>query len=171
LDLAFATLRGADEVAILGALDRIEERGDAAAVRPLLEALVRTEHDRVRQRIIGMLQQVKAPNAAAALLAALEDDAMGPVRGVILSSIWNAGLDVRDHLDRFIHHAEQGDALIAFECLTILENQEIWPEKAVRRAIAHLEGIGPALPGDHRGVILTDILTHLRERVGVLPDA
>lgn len=170
LELAFATLTGADEAATLDALDRIEVHGDAKAIRPLLQALAKTEHDRVRQRIIGMLHQVKAPHSATELLSVLEDEPSTQLRSVVLSSIWNAGLDVRDHLEKFIQHALKGDAMVAFECLTIVENQEIWPEKAVRKAIALLEKTISASTMDHHGVILNDILLHLRERVGALPD-
>ena len=46
LELAFATLTGADEAATLDALDRIEVHGDAKAIRPLLQALAKTAHHR-----------------------------------------------------------------------------------------------------------------------------
>jgi hypothetical protein len=169
LDLAFASLDSDEGAVVMDALDRIEAHGDAAAIPHLLRAHVRTTSEAVRQRITGLLHQVKAPNAGQALMAALDDEDLSAARPIILSSVWNAGLDVRDHLERIVTLAIDGDATIAFECLTIVENHELWPDKAVLRCISLLERPASVQHDAHHGIILQDLLSHLRERVGRLP--
>ncbi|MEZ4755189.1 MAG: hypothetical protein R2817_00005, partial [Flavobacteriales bacterium] len=102
LDLAYAALLSEDDAQVLDALSRIERAGDARAIPHLLNALVATESEAVRTRITELLFQVKAAHAAEELLAALDREDLHTVRRTIVASFWNAGLDVRDHLDAFI---------------------------------------------------------------------
>jgi len=166
MDLAFAALLSSDDEAILTALTRIEQDGDAKAVHPLLSALARTKDGRVHQRIVALLNQVKAADAASELFAALEDPQLASVRPVILGAFWNAGLDVRDHLDRFVQLALTGTADECFECLTVIENQEIWPEQAVRSALGKVEKAAADEGDAYKASMLMDLVAVLRYRLG-----
>lgn len=166
MDLAFAALLSADDEAILTALTRIEQDGDARAIRPLLMALVNSKEGRVQQKITSMLFEVKAANATEELLAALEDPAFASVRRTILSTFWNAGLDVREHLQRFVEIALEGSAEECFECLTVIENQEIWPEKAARTALAKVMKELPDEGDSYKASMLNDLVAVLQYRLG-----
>lgn len=166
LDLAYATLLGGDEEAILSALARIEKDGDASAIRPLLLGLVSAKEGRVQQRITSMLFAIKATNATTVLLDALEDPELAPVRNTVLATFWNAGLDVRDHLDRFVTIALDGNADACFECLTVIENQEIWPEKATRLALAKVEKALLTEADTYKHSMLKDLASVLAYRLG-----
>ncbi|MFN6117026.1 MAG: hypothetical protein ACK46C_14260, partial [Flavobacteriales bacterium] len=109
LDLAFAALLSDDDAQVLTALARVEDQGDARAIRPLLTALARSRDAKVQQRITGMLYQIKVKDAVPELMAALNEPTLLDVRRTILATFWNAGLDVRDHLDRFVDLAVEGD--------------------------------------------------------------
>jgi hypothetical protein len=167
MDLAFAALLSTDDAQVLTALTRIEQEGDAKAIRPLLTALARTSAPAVQQRISNLLFQVKADDAVQELLAALEEPALLDVRRTVLATFWNAGLDVREHLDRFITLAIEGDAQECFECLTIVENQEIWPEKACRLALARVRKAAAAEPDTYKAAMLHDLVVVLEGRLGV----
>jgi hypothetical protein len=169
MDLAFAALLSTDDAQALTALTRIEQEGDAKAIRPLLDALARTTSTAVEQRICGLLYQVKASNAVEELLAALEEPTLLGVRRTVLATFWNAGLDVREHLDRFITLAIEGDAQECFECLTIVENQEIWPEKACRAALARVRKAADAETDAYKGAMLSDLAEQLGFRLGTDP--
>jgi hypothetical protein len=169
MDLAFAALLSADDEAILTALTRIEQEGDARAIRPLLSALLRTTDGRIQQRITSLLHQVKVDHAIAELFSALDDEAFTSIRATILSTFWNAGLDVRDHLDRFITCALQGTAAECFECLTVIENQEIWPEKATRLALSQVRKAVPLEKDAYKASMLNDLVRALEYRLGVDP--
>lgn len=167
MDLAFASLLSDDDEAALTTLTRIEQEADAKAIRPLLDALMRAKEGRVKQRITGLLDQVKAPGAADELFRALEDESLAPVRKTVLSVFWNAGIDVRDHLDRFVTIALEGDAQESFECLTVIENQEIWPEQAARLALGRVRNAMTAENDPYKASILNDLTIVLEGRLGV----
>lgn len=167
MDLAFAALLSKDDEAILTALTRIEQEGDARAIRPLLTALTTTEDGRIQQRITSLLHQVKAANASEELFAALDDRDFADIRTTILGTFWNAGLDVRDHLEKFTTIAVEGSAAECFECLTIIENQEIWPEKAARLALARVKKAVAVEKDGYKASMLTDLVTALEYRLGV----
>lgn len=167
MDLAFAALLSADDAQALTALTRIEQDGDAKAIRPLLEALASTKSSVVEQRIAELLYQVKTDNAVNELLAALDETSLLGVRRVTLAAFWNAGLDVRDHLERFITIAIEGDAQECFECLTVVENQEIWPEKACRLALARVRKALAKETEEYKAAMLKDLVSVLEFRLGV----
>ncbi len=167
MDLAFASLLSDDDAAVLTALTRIEAQGDARAIHPLLRALARSSSPSVQQRIVSLLHQVKAADAVPALLGALDEADLHGVRTTILSTFWNAGLDVRDHLERFIDIAIAGTAQECFECLTVIENQEIWPEKAARLALVKVRKAVAAEGDAYKGTMLQDLAKALEYRLGV----
>lgn len=167
MELAFAALLSDDDAAALTALTRIEEQGDARAIGPLLTALTRKPAAAVEQRITSLLYQVKAAEAVATLIQALDDPALSSVRSTALATFWNAGLDARDHLDRFIDIAIEGDPEECFECLTIIENQELWPEKAARLGLARLRKAHASESDPYKGAMLRDAVQALEERLGV----
>lgn len=166
-ELALAALASGDEEQVLDALQRIGTHGDAKAIHPLLHAWIAHPAGEVRERITRMLHQVKAPDSLNRLLEALDDGHLLPARDLILSSIWSAGLDAREHLDRFVDLAITGSDATLFECLTIVENQEIWPEQAVRRGQKRLakELNGSATP--YREALLRSLHDALADRLGL----
>jgi HEAT repeat protein len=166
LDLAFAALLSDDDAQVLTALARVEDQGDARAIRPLLTALARSRDAKVQQRITSMLYQIKVKDAVPELMAALNEPTLLDVRRTILATFWNAGLDVRDHLDRFVDLAVEGDAEECFECLTVIENQEIWPEKAARLGMAKARKAAAAETDAYKGALLNDLVAALEERLG-----
>lgn len=166
MDLAFAALLNDDDAAALNALTRIEEQGDARAIHPLLTALARNPSPSVQQRITAMLYQVKAADAVPTLIAALDDPGLRGVRPTVLATFWNAGLDPRDHLDRFVEIAITGTAEESFECLTIVENQEIWPEKAARLGLGRLRKAAADEADAYKRTMLDDLVKELERRLG-----
>lgn len=167
LDLAYAALLSEDDTQVLDALSRIERAGDARAIPHLLNALVATESEAVRTRITDLLFQVKAAHAAEELLSALTRDELRSVRRTIVATFWNAGLDVRDHLDAFITIAVEGSAAECFESLTVIEHQELWPEKDARKGLARVRKAAAAEADAYKAAMLNDLVGVLEERLGV----
>lgn len=167
MDLAFASLLSKDDEEVLAAITRIGEEGDARAIRPLLVTLATNPSTSVQQRICALLYEVKAPQADSALLAALEDAEFAGVRNIILSTFWNAGIDVRDHLNVFVDIALSGTAAESFECLTVIENQEIWPEKDARAAMKRVEKAALTESDPYKASILADLVSVLKYRLGI----
>ncbi|MBK9763663.1 MAG: hypothetical protein IPO87_09935 [Flavobacteriales bacterium] len=166
MDLAFAALLSDDDEQVLTALTRIEKEGDSNAIPPLLRSLISSKENRVKQRITNLLYQVKASDAGSVLLMALDNPEFKTVRPTILATFWNAGVDMRDHLDRFVEIGINGTADESFECLTVIENQEIWPEKAVREALVKLKGPVASETDPYKASMLNDLISVLRYRIG-----
>ncbi len=164
LELAYTALLGGDEQAAMHALERIEQHGDASAIAHLLKALAANPSAAVAQRITSLLNQVKASGALPALMAAVDDPRLRPVRSNVLAALWNAGLDCRDQLERLVDIAIEGDAQECFECLTIIEHQEVWPEKAARRAMNRLRDAAASEYSEQKRAMLNGAWESLRSR-------
>ncbi|MCW5898055.1 MAG: hypothetical protein KIT10_02205 [Flavobacteriales bacterium] len=167
MDLAFAALLSEDDAQALEAITRIRAHGDARAIPPLLQALARTTDETRRHRINALLHEVKAEGATLELIAALDDPTLFDIRAEVVAVLWNAGLDVRDHLERLVALAITGDAPLAFEVLTVVEHQEVWPEKAARRALKLLRDAEGAEPDSYKATMLRDMAVLLEQRLGV----
>jgi hypothetical protein len=165
MDLAYATLRSGDDQAIMEALDRIELHGDARAIRPLLEALSNNPSFVVEQRINSLLHQVKAADAVPTLIELLAEPDLKGVRRTTVSIFWNAGLDARDHLPVFVDLAIAGSADECFECVTVIENQEIWPEKAARIGHKRLLASAADCADPYKRAMLEGAAQSLHERL------
>jgi hypothetical protein len=92
LDLTFASLLSDDDAQVLTALTRIEDQGDARAIRPLLTALAKSKDAKVQQRITALLNQIKVKDAVPELIEALREPTLLDVRRTVLATFWNAGL-------------------------------------------------------------------------------
>ncbi|HMQ76767.1 MAG TPA: hypothetical protein PKE21_12415 [Flavobacteriales bacterium] len=166
MEAVFAALLSADDAKVLGALAAVESRGDVRAIRPLLHALAGARDQGVRQRITSLLNQVKVPGAAAELIAALDEPTLAGVRPAVLSALWNAGLDVRDHLEVLVGVAISGTSEECFECLTVVENQELWPERAARTSVTRLRNASATEADPYKAALLNDLRAVLDDRLG-----
>ncbi|MCI1754214.1 MAG: hypothetical protein LKM36_15535 [Flavobacteriales bacterium] len=166
VDKAFAALLSDDDAKALEALAVIHQKGDASSILPLLHALAATEEPARQRRIQALLYQVKVKDAAAELGRALEVPELLDVRKTVISAFWNAGLDAQPYIERLVHVAVEGDAEEAFEVLTVLENQDLLPEKAARLGLSRLKKAVELEKDDYKKAILLDLQQHLESRLG-----
>lgn len=166
LDPLFTQLLSDDDTKVLEAIERVDQRGDAMAIVPLLHALVRARDHAVQQRITTMLFAVKAKGAQEQLLAALDIPELLPVRSTVLASFWNTGMDMREHLLPLVSIAAKGSASEALECLTIVQEQSAWPEKAARAAAKDLRLASTIEKDELKASVLADIAEELERRLG-----
>lgn len=166
MEQAFAALLHEDDAKALSALTLIHQKGDAKAIFPLLHAWVKTTDHNRRQRIEALLYEVKAEGAAAELARALDEPELRAARKTIIAAFWNAGLDAGPYTEKLIACAVEGDAEECFECLTVLENQEVLPEKAVLRGIKEVGKAIAANTDAYKGTMLGSLLVELKARVG-----
>lgn len=166
MDQALAALLSDEEAKVIAALAYVQAHGDARAIQPMLRALARTSDAAQQQRIQAMLFEVKVKDAAAELVKALDEPALRPVRNVVLATFWNAGLDAAPHTERIIACAVEGSAEECFECLTVLENQELLPEKAVLKGIRTVSDAIAANTDEYKGAMLGSLLVELKARAG-----
>lgn len=167
MDKAFAALLNEDDAKALEALAVIQEKGDASTIVPLLKALADTEEPARQRRIQALLYQVKVKEAAAELARALDIPELLDVRKTTIAAFWNAGLDAQPYTERLVQIAVVGDAEETFEVLTVIENQELLPEKAARLGLSRVK---KALPGEtdpYKKALLEDLKNLLEDRLGM----
>lgn len=166
MDKAFAALLSEDDAKALEAIAVIQEQGDAASILPLLHALAGTNSAARQRRIQGLLYEVKAKDAAGELGKALDLPELLDVRKTIIAAFWNAGLDARPWTERLVGIAIEGDAEETMEVLTVIENQELLPEKAARLGLARLKKAVELEKDAYKQALLEDLKRHLQERLG-----
>lgn len=167
IDKAFAALLSDDDAKALEALAVIHEKGDVASIFPLLQALATTDDPARQRRIQSLLYQVKVKDAAAEFARALDMPELLPVRKTVISAFWNAGLDTQPYTERLLQVAVEGDAEEAFEVLTVLENQELLPEKAARLGLSLVKKAAASEQDAYKKAIMIDLQQHLEGRLGV----
>ena len=167
MDKAFAALLSEDDEKALEALVTIHEKGDANSILPLLQALAVAEEPARQRRIQALLYQVKVKDAAAELGRALEDPELINVRKTTIAAFWNAGLDAQPFTERLLQIAAEGDAEEAFEVLTVMENQELLPEKAARTGLSRVKKAITNEPNEYKKALLKDLRQLLEDRLGV----
>ncbi|MCC6838911.1 MAG: hypothetical protein IT230_01995 [Flavobacteriales bacterium] len=167
LDKAFAALLSEDDAQALEALALIHEKGDANSILPLLHALAQTDDHARQRRIEGLLFEVKVKDAAAELGKALDLPELLDVRKTAIAAFWNAGLDAGPWTERLAQIAVEGDADETMEVLTVLENQELLPEKAARLALSRIRKAVPGEADAYKKALLEDLQQHLEDRLGV----
>ena len=167
MDKAFAALLSEDDAKALDALAVIHEKGDANAILPLLHALAGTSDPARQRRIQGLLYEVKVKEAAAELGRALEVPELLDVRKTVIAAFWNAGLDAGPYTELLVQIAAEGDAQETFEVLTVIENQELLPEKAARLGLSHLKKAVAKEQDGYKKALLEDLRAVLEDRLGV----
>ncbi len=167
LDKAFADLLNSDDARALEALAMIHEKGDATSILPLLHALAGTDVPLRQRRIEQLLFEVKVKEAAAELAKALDLPELLDVRKTTIAAFWNAGLDAGPYVERMVQIAVEGDAEETFEVLTVIENQEVLPEKAARMGLAKLKKAATAEKDAYKKALLLDLASHLKSRLGI----
>jgi hypothetical protein len=162
----YQALLGDDEIAALAAAERIGKEGDATAIAHMAAALANSPHETVKRRLEALLGQVKAADALPQLMAVLGNPALAGAHRAIVAAVWSAGLDARDHLERFIDLAIKGGTEICFECLSVVQNQDVWPERAAREGLKRVRKAMESEQDPHKAELLADICVELDYRLG-----
>lgn len=110
---------------VRGALEKIPAQGDSRMVIPLLKTYMAWEKDPlIQEKIASILGQLKTESAIPELIEALEDPQFDPIRALILSVFWHAGIYPISDFDVLVAHAIRGDFMVTLEVLTVIENIE-----------------------------------------------
>lgn len=117
-------LRPGDINRQLAAIKSLKVHGDHTVVIPFLDVLLNEDDDRIQIEIVDALNTVKLSAVPAIIAKALVEEKYAPLRQILLSSVWNSGLDYKPYIKDIITATIQGDLLEAIECITIIENIE-----------------------------------------------
>jgi len=117
-------LSGNDTVKKINAVKELKVYGNESAIVPMLNILLTGPDEELRKEVIETLNTVKHTAVPKVLIEALLNPDFKTLRLVILTSMWNSGLDYGDFIPEIVQAATEGDMMDALECITIIENHE-----------------------------------------------
>jgi len=104
------------------ALLSLKTHGDITVIEPLLTYQASPEGQRMKVDIHVFLSDIYDVKAVDEFIRLLDDPSSTAYRVDLLNVLWNSKLNYSEHISKFVEMAVEGDFLIAFECLTIIEN-------------------------------------------------
>lgn len=108
----------------LNAVKQLKHDGTSKAIKPLIDVWVANEGNRLGDAIEKLMFSLKDTEGIDIIIAESEALQGNEMQSKVLSSLWNAGIDCSDYLQRLVNIALKADYLTAVECMTIVENME-----------------------------------------------
>lgn len=124
LKALLADVKSVDQKKQLEAVKALRIHGDETIIATLLDLYLLTDSEKIKREVEDILNTIKLTAAPAEIVRLLGEKKYSSLRQVLLTSIWNSGLDYRDYLKEIVEATIQGDMMIALECITIVENIE-----------------------------------------------
>jgi hypothetical protein len=156
-------LESGDETAIIGALEKIPEKGNHLVIEPLLECYDDTSNEIIKHRIQQVLCELKDTACIDPLMDYFRI-ADTSTREVIVNAFWNNNLSPYTYIDVFIDAAINGSYMECFETLTLLENMDAdYSDIEFKHMIADLDDAIEEEQDAHKLAILKSIVTFLKQ--------
>lgn len=131
LQLLLADLTSKDIAKQLAAVESLHAHGNETAIVPLLDTWATTRSEELRYEIAELLNNAKSTRVPKEIMACLANKKYSAQKQMLLSSIWNSGLDYHDYISDLVAIACESDLLEVFEVETIIENLEGIPSDEV----------------------------------------
>jgi HEAT repeat protein len=126
-----AGLKSGESTKMIEAIAAMRIEGKAAHLPLLLEILHTSSDEAFLSEAVGLLNDLKNPDALQYLITALNDEAFSDIHIFILQSIWQSGLNPNQHLEDLVNYAIRTEYLLCFEVLTIIENLPEAPDEEI----------------------------------------
>jgi len=117
-------LFSSNENLVLKALAAIKEEGTRNLVEPILELLIHSESEDIKNTVLSFLSEIKISDVDHLFIQKLENPDFKPYRQQLVSCMWNSGLNPTDDLHVLCRLACEEDYMTALEVLTLVENME-----------------------------------------------
>ncbi len=132
-------LRSKNERKIIGALKLIPHEGTPNMIVPMFELLLGHVSSEVKVLLDKTIYNLKDPNCVDPLMLMLEKKKYYDIQTEVLTSIWQSGLDVTEHIDTLIETAINGDYMTVIEVITIIEHLEFDNDAGLTAAIQKMD--------------------------------
>jgi len=134
-----ADLRSNNERKIIGALKLVPHEGTPNMIVPMFELMLRPMNEEVKMLLEKTLHNLKDPNCVDPLISLLEQKKYCDIQAAVLTSIWQSGLDVTEHIEILVETAINGDYMTVIEVITIIENLEFNNDAGLTHAIKRMD--------------------------------
>ncbi len=104
------------------ALKQLRKHGKKEAFIPLIDVLLTTNDNELKQEIINLLYDLKDQSVQEVIITAIENKKYDTIKDTLISIFWQSTLDGSQYISTFIREAINGNYLICLEVLTVIEN-------------------------------------------------
>ncbi|RMG77255.1 MAG: hypothetical protein D6707_11350 [Bacteroidetes bacterium] len=152
---------------ILKALEIIPEKGDEQHIPLLLDILTVSTDEQVKTKVLELLFNIKVSAIKKYVIQYLKQAQTEENKQQLLSVIWQAGLDVSEHLDIIIDTLISGNYLTAIEAFTVLEEcmNHIENKELIENSIKRLKRAIVDDPQSDKIEMLSGIIHSLNEKI------
>lgn len=123
-DKALKQLKTGKPADQLKALEKLRQHGSEKSIFPLVDTLLNSRDETLKEGIISFLNDLRNPSALQPLIEAIQDETYGKVRSHLLQAVWQSNLDASDYLYDLVSVADYGTYEDCIEVMTILDNLE-----------------------------------------------
>ncbi len=134
-----ADLKSKNERKIIGALKLVPHEGSPKMIVPMFEILLGHASDDVKMLLEKTVFNLKDPACVDPLISLLEHKKYCDIQTAVLTSIWQSGLDVSNHIEILVDTAINGDYMTVIEVITIIEHIEVDDDTALTQAIQKMD--------------------------------
>ena len=117
-----ADLTSKENKKILFALEQLRKHGKKEAFLPLIDTLITTTNDEIKQEIINLLYDLRDQTIVETIISAINNKKYTSIKPILISIFWQSSLDVSQYISTFIKQAIKGDYLVGIEVLSVIEN-------------------------------------------------
>lgn len=132
-------LKSKNERRIIGALKLVPHEGSSEMIEPMFEIMLGHMGSDVQMLLEKTIHNLKDPNCIDPLISMLENKKYFDIQAAVLTSIWQSGLDVTEHIDILIDTAINGDYMTVIEVITIIEHLEFDNDAGLTSAIQKMD--------------------------------
>lgn len=120
------------EEVVLQALQDLRSGGSPVYIPVLAEILLTGNGMEIRNKVLGLLGDLKEKESARVLVETIQNEHFLPVRKELIAACWQNGLDYSPWLPQFVDWVIAHETEIAFEAFTVIENLENFPDAEIR---------------------------------------
>jgi hypothetical protein len=152
---------------ILKALEIIPEKGDEQHIPLLLDILTISTDEQVKTKVLELLFNIKVSAVKKYIIQYLKQAQTEENKQQLLSVIWQAGLDVSEHLDEITGILISGNYLTAIEAFTVIEEcmNHIENKELIENSIKRLKRAIVDDPKSDKIEMLSGIIHSLNEKI------
>lgn len=107
---------------VLATIETLKEEGDCSIIPALIDLMMTSEHEEIKQVIGQFLADIKEAGAAPLFISAIQNERYLPIRAHLIGLCWQSGLDFTPFLPVFIEMVIVGNYMESFEAMTVIEN-------------------------------------------------
>ena len=127
---ALKQLDETNEARLLEALEFVREEGNTPLLIKSIQLFSTTEHKRIKEACIKLLEDLNNDASASVLANALEQESFASIHPALLNACWKNGRNYADHLAVFVAHFVSQPFEAAFDAFTVIEQQAISANQA-----------------------------------------